>query len=153
MRRQSRTEREARSLKTYIKLVRAAESVTSRVTRHLGGAGLTVSQFDVLEAIYHLGPLCQRDIAQKIRKSTGNITMVIDNLEKRGLVARQRMEEDRRFFTIHLTEEGERLIAGIFPNYAAAIAADLDILSKEEQELLGRLCHKLGLQEKEVKER
>lgn len=143
-----KNEKEAKALNTYIKLVRAAETVTSRITKHLGDANLTVSQFDVLEAVYHLGPLCQRDIAKKIRKSTGNITMVIDYLEKRGLVRRERGAEDRRYFTIHLTEDGENLISQVFPNHASAITGDMDVLTDHEQEELGRLCRKLGLQER-----
>ena len=71
------------ALNTYTKLMRAAESVTNRVNRFMSAANLTISQFDVLEALYHKGPLCQRDIAAKILKSTGNITLVIDNLESR----------------------------------------------------------------------
>lgn len=51
----------------------------------------------MLEALYHKGPLCKRDIAAKILKSTGNITLLIDNLEKNGLVRRERDNEDRRF--------------------------------------------------------
>ena len=83
-------------LSTYIKLVRAADSVNSRSHRHLSGPNLSFSQFAVLEALYHLGPLCQKDIAAKILKSPRNITMVVDNLEKRNLVKRERHTEDRR---------------------------------------------------------
>jgi MarR family 2-MHQ and catechol resistance regulon transcriptional repressor len=68
------------ALNTYTKLMRAAETVTGRVGRTMTAAGLTISQFGVLEALHHKGPLCQRDIAAKILKSTGNITLVIDNL-------------------------------------------------------------------------
>ena len=84
-----------RALNTYTKLMRAAESVTNRVSSSMSAADLTVSQFGVLEALHHKGPLCQRDIAAKILKSSGNITMVIDNLEKRGLVRRERDNQDR----------------------------------------------------------
>src|SRR4051794_22640586 len=91
-----------RPLNTYTKLMRAAESVTSRVNRSMSPFNLTISQFGVLEALFHKGPLCQRDIAAKILKSTGNITLVIDNLEKRGLVRRVRDTEDRRYLTVHL---------------------------------------------------
>ena len=72
----------------------------------MSAAGLTISQFGVLEALHHKGPLCQRDIAVKILKSTGNITLVIDNLEKQGLVTRERTSEDRRYLTIRLTGQG-----------------------------------------------
>lgn len=135
------------ALDAYIKLVRASESVTSRVIRHLDDDGLTVSQFGVLEALFHLGPLSQRELAQKILKSGGNVTMVIDNLEKRGLVKRKREEEDRRLYRITLTPSGRKLIKNIFPRHAEKIASQMNVLTKEELLELGRLCRKLGLQQ------
>lgn len=142
--RHSGTNEERRALAAYIKLMRATEAVTGRINRHLVDAGLTISQFGVLEALHHLGPLCQRDVATKILKSTGNITMVIDNLEKRGLVRRER-GADRRYLHVHLTEEGEALIASLFPKHAEAIVGEMNVLSTEEQDELGRLCRKLGI--------
>lgn len=133
-----------RSLNTFTKLMRAAESVASRVHRVLAAPKLTISQFGVLEALYHKGPLCQKDIAAKILKSTGNITLVIDNLEKNGLVRRERNNEDRRFLTIHLTESGAELITRVFAEVEAAIVSEMAFLSESEQELLGNLCKKLG---------
>jgi MarR family 2-MHQ and catechol resistance regulon transcriptional repressor len=135
------------ALNTYTKLMRAAESVTVRVNRHMSAADLTISQFGVLEALFHKGPLCQRDLAAKILKSTGNITMVIDNLEKRHLVRRERSTEDRRYLTVHLTGTGEELIAQVFTAVEAAIVKEMRELSDKEQEQLGTLCKKLGLQE------
>lgn len=134
-----------RALNTYTKLMRAAESVTGRVNRFMAAAELTISQFGALEALHHKGPLCQRDIAAKILKSTGNITLVIDNLEKRGLVRREREVADRRYLTVHLTDEGATLIAKTFADVEAAIVAELAVLEPQEQELLGALCKKLGL--------
>jgi MarR family 2-MHQ and catechol resistance regulon transcriptional repressor len=139
------TKNEKRSLSTYVKLMRATEAVTTRINRHLTVAGLSISQFGVLEALHHLGPLCQRDIAKKILKSSGNITVVIDNLEKRALVARTRGVEDRRFLTVQLTDKGEQLIEGIFPRHAEAIVKEMGVLTEEEQIELGRLCKKLGV--------
>ncbi len=135
----------SRTLNIYTKLMRAAESVTSRVHRVLAGPKLTISQFGVLEALYHKGPLCQRDIAAKILKSTGNITLVIDNLEKHGLVRRERDNEDRRYLTVHLTEAGTVLIAKVFADVEAEIVGEMKSLTEDEQVLLGSLCKKLGL--------
>ena len=135
------------ALNSYTKLMRAAETVTSRVGRTMSAAGLTISQFGVLEALYHKGPLCQRDIAAKILKSTGNITMVIDNLEKQGLVRRERTSEDRRFLTIRLTAQGETLISKVFADVETAIVGEMGALTTDEQDMLGRLCKKLGLRE------
>ena len=134
-----------RALNTYTKLMRAAESVTGRVNRFMAAADLTISQFGVLEALHHKGPLCQRDIAAKILKSTGNITLVIDNLEKRGLVRRERDAVDRRYLTVYLTDTGTTLITKTFSDVEAAIVAEMAVLEPQEQELLGVLCKKLGL--------
>jgi len=134
-----------RPLNTYTKLMRAAESVTARVSRCMSEDSLTVSQFGVLEALYHKGPLCQRDIAVKILKSTGNITLVIDNLEKRDLVRRERDSADRRYLTVHLTAAGTELIAPVFARVEEAIVSELASLSTAEQEMLGHLCKKLGM--------
>ncbi len=139
------SKKEIRALGTYVKLMRAAESVTVRTHRHLASTGLTISQFAVLEALYQLGPLSQREIGKKILRSSGNITMVIDNLEKSELVRRERNEADRRFFIVHLTDRGYNLINKIFPPHAAVIAEDLGALTAAEQDTLGRLCKKLGL--------
>jgi len=139
------TTEEARALKTYVKLMRATESMTARAHRQLSTFGLTFSQFGVLEALYHLGPMSQSEIGQKILRSSGNMTMVIDNLEKRKLVRRERNRADRRFYIIHLTDEGKKLISSIFPSHAAEIARELDVLTPSEQQTLGRLCKKLGL--------
>jgi MarR family transcriptional regulator, 2-MHQ and catechol-resistance regulon repressor len=141
-------EKEVIALSTYVKLVRAVESITSRIHKHLASAGLTLSQFAVLEALYHLGPLYQREIGQKLLRSSGNITMVIDNLEKRGYVKRERKQEDRRFMMVRLTDEGSENIRRVFPPHAAVIAREMSILSASEQKTLAQLCKKLGLRKR-----
>jgi len=86
-------------------------------------------------------------LSSKLLKSTGNITLVLDNLEKRGLVQRRRESEDRRMVTITLTAAGELLIRQVFPTVARAIAREVNVLAFEEQESLQRLCLKLGKKE------
>lgn len=135
---------EVLALDAYVKLVRAADSVTARLLPRLGEAGLTESQFGVLEALLHLGPLYQCDLGRKLLKSGGNITMVVGNLERRGLVVRERDPADRRHVRARLTPAGEALIRDLFPCHAAAITAEMAALAPAEQEELGRLCRKLG---------
>ncbi len=136
------------ALDTFIKLTRAVDSLTARLHQYGSMGGLTISQFGVLETLYHLGPMCQSQISSKLLLSTGNITLVIDNLEKRGLVQRRRDSQDRRYITVSLTEAGQALIAQIFPLHAAAIAEEMSVLEPGEQEALGQLCRKLGRKEK-----
>jgi len=134
-----------RVLHAYVCLMRAAESVSRRSHHHLDEDDLTSSQFGVLEALLHLGPLSQCELAQKLLKSTGNMTTVIDNLERRGLVERQPDNTDRRIKAIHLTPEGRALIRRVFPRHAEGLVRELSVLSRSEQDELARLCKKLGL--------
>lgn len=132
------------SLSTFVKLMRAAGAVSADVHRELADFVLTVSQFGVLEALYHIGPMFQRDVAAKILKTTGNITLVIDNLEKRGLVFRQRETQDRRYILVSLTDKGKELVREVFPAHAQRISDRMAVLSKKEQAELSRLLKKLG---------
>lgn len=138
------TPEEMQALDVYIKLARASDSVSYRINKHLKDHNLSTSQFGVLEALLHLGPMCQSGLATKILKSTGNLTMVIDHLEARGLVERVRGAEDRRFITVYLTPAGEALIRGIFAGHAANVVREFSVLSPEEQAQLATLCRKLG---------
>ena len=138
------TQEQVLALDTFIKLVRATDSVSNRIHRHLAETDLTVSQFGVLEALFHLGPLYQRDLAEKLLKSGGNMTLVIDNLEKRELVKREREVDDRRCIKVCLTQKGHQLISRIFPSHVAAVVNEIGILTPDEQEELGRLCRKVG---------
>ena len=132
------------ALDTYIKFTRAANAFESRLFQTRVLEDLSPSQFGVLETLYHLGPLCQGEISAKLLKSTGNITLVLDNLEKRALVKRVRDQQDRRMVKIFLTPDGEVLIQRIFPHMVEAITREVNILTAEEQAQLGALCRKLG---------
>jgi len=138
---------EITALDTAIKLARATESLVSKTSLNLSAQNVTVSQFGILDAVYHLGPLTQKTLGEKILKSGGNITHVVDNLEKRALVKRHRGKNDRRNFEIHLTKKGEKLITKILPRYVKVIKDELSILSQEESEILQRLCKKIGKKE------
>ena len=137
------TAEQRRALDTFVKLARAANAVTQRAQRY-AESGLTTSQFGVLEALYHLGSLRQSQLAQKILKTTGNLTMVLDNLEKRGLIIRNRETEDRRALQVSLTKAGHDLIAEIFPKHAEDVAQAMTGLNPTEQDTLAMLCQKLG---------
>jgi MarR family 2-MHQ and catechol resistance regulon transcriptional repressor len=139
------SKQEVQALDAFIKLVRGSDSVMSRLRGSLDSSDLTESQFAVLEALLHLGPLCLKALAQKLLKSGGNLTMVVNNLQKRGLVRRQQEGSDRRYTSIHLTPSGEKLIRRVFATHVVAIVREMQVLSPAEQAELGRLCKKLGL--------
>lgn len=136
---------ERRALDTYIKLTRASDTMMARINNHLEDYDLTTSQFGAMEALYHLGTLSQVMLAQKILKSTGNVTTVLQNLEKRGLIERERDPADQRVVLVTLSAAGRTLIARILPPHVAGVVAQFSVLSAEEQETLAALCRKLGL--------
>lgn len=133
------------TLNTFIKLMRATESINSRLNAHLAEANLTVSQFGVLEAVHHLGALNQKTLGEKLLKSGGNITLVIDNLEKCNLVERQRDPSDRRAMLIHLTPKGKKFITGFFPKHLDHIRKEFAVLTQKEKKELARITKKLGI--------
>ncbi|MBM9515157.1 MarR family winged helix-turn-helix transcriptional regulator [Desulfogranum marinum] len=130
------------ALSVYVKLMRAANLITSKIHGHLRDDNLTVSQFGVLEALYHLGPLSQSELGEKILKSNANLTTVVDSLERKTLVLRKRTEEDRRRVTVYLTESGRELIARVFPRHAEIVAKAFEFLSDEEKDILSNVLRK-----------
>jgi MarR family 2-MHQ and catechol resistance regulon transcriptional repressor len=143
MRRSTSSTDQRLAMNAWVKLARAANAVGSRLARRLAEYDLTESQFGVLDALFHLGPLHQRDLAKKILRTTGNVTLVVDNLEQRELVQRERGGADRRYVRVCLTPAGEALIGKVFPRHAVAVATELAVLSSEEHRQLTRLCRRL----------
>jgi MarR family 2-MHQ and catechol resistance regulon transcriptional repressor len=140
------TPEEELALDTYIKLTRATDTINARLSMASSMQELTISQFGVLEAIYHLGPKAKIILGEKILKSNSNMTTVIDNLEKRQLVHRERAKDDRRKIIVHLTDAGLNLIKDIFPKHVRAIEQQFSVLSTEEKQMLCDLLRKLGKQ-------
>lgn len=136
---------EINALDAAIKLLRASDNLVSKMSNELSREGITLSQFGILDAIYHLGPLSQSVLGKKISKSGGNVTHVIDNMEKQELVIRKRGINDRRSFEIHLTSKGKRTFKQIFPGQVELIKNYFKILDNDEQESLKMSCKKIGL--------
>ena len=135
---------EIRTLNTFIKLTRCTDSLLARIAARNTIGDLTFSQFAVLEALYHLGPMTAGEVSQKILKSGSNLTTVIDNLERDGLVRRERDAGDRRVIYVHLTEAGSSKLEAVLPGHVAALVEEFSVLSANELETLGKLCKKLG---------
>src|SRR6266540_6802974 len=132
--------RERLALDTYIKLMRATDSVSAELARPLTAAGVTSGQFGVLEALLHLGSLSQAELGLKLLRSGSNVTTILDNLERRGLVTRVRRTGDRRVIDVALTAAGRALIQGLFPEHTRRLARLFDVLSVSDRRRLGVLC-------------
>ena len=135
---------EEEALRLWIALARSYQSLTRVVSARVLEYGLTIPQFGILEALYHLGPLSLGELADKLLVSGGNVTYVMDRLEEQGLVYRQRSDLDRRVIEARLTEEGRALIGKVFPDHAAYIRDLMGHLAREEQRELRELLKRLG---------
>src|SRR5258706_13883798 len=102
-----------RTLNTFIKLTRCTNSLYTRLTERNTLDELTPSQFAVLEALYHLGSMTQGEVSTKALKSGSNITTVIDNLERDGLVKRERKAKYRRGIHVTLHKPGTAKLEAI----------------------------------------
>ena len=133
-----------RALKLFVVLSRACASVGDRARKDILRHDLSVSEFGVLELLWHKGRQPLGEVAERILLTTGSVTGIIDQLVKKGLVERKSCHSDRRVIFADLTPAGKIRISSIFPEHAACIAQAVAGLSAEEQEVAITLLKKLG---------
>jgi len=137
-------EEEKLALDLTIKLARAAQALANLVMCDVVAAGVSPSQFGVLDALYHLGPLTLGDVAKKHLKSPNNITSVVDTMERSGLVVRRRCDKDRRVIYVDITPKGREIFSQLWPGHVKRLVKATAALSPKEQATLAELCKKLG---------
>ncbi|WEG11286.1 MarR family transcriptional regulator [Pullulanibacillus sp. KACC 23026] len=121
------------SLKLFIVLTRAMESITKRVEEDIKSYGLNTTEFAVLELLYNKGDQPIQKIGEKVLLASSSITYVVDKLEKKKLIRRKPCPDDRRVTFAVITEEGQELMSTIFPKHKEAIQAIFGGLNAEEK--------------------
>lgn len=132
------------NLKLVIGFSRSTLNLHRNTQRLVAEYGLTLPQFGVLEALYHLGGLRICDIIEKTLSTSGNMTVVIRNLELEGLVNRYQDPEDKRVFRIEITEKGSSIMADLFPRHLVELAKAMERLEQEDKEVLAQLMKKMN---------
>lgn len=132
-----------RALEAYGTLQRAAAMAASHVEQAVHTFGLSASQFGVLETLDQRGPVHQQELAEALGRSKAQMTAIIDALEARALVRRERHAVDRRFISVYLTDAGRVLLAEAAPVRTDAVVALMRELSGEQRTRLTRLCRRL----------
>jgi MarR family transcriptional regulator, 2-MHQ and catechol-resistance regulon repressor len=133
------------ALDMWVKLARAFGMFSKHALCDIRRYELTQPQFAIVEILGHLGPLTLGELAKKQLSSCGNITVVVDNLEKEDLVLRKPSKEDRRSLYVHLTPKGEQMFDEMFHQHAQHITKLASVLTEKEQQQLAGLLRKLGL--------
>ncbi len=133
------------ALSMWVKLARAADTLAMFTAKDIDDYGVTVPQFGILETLGHLGSMKIGEMCSKKLTTGGNMTVVIDNLEKLGLVERIKDNEDRRAYVVSLTEKGKDKFNEMFPKHAIYVE-DLVWSALNEKEIikLSELLKKLG---------
>lgn len=134
--------------KLLIALSRATQKVHHHSAAGFQTGGLTVAQFGVLDTLYHKGSMTVRGLIRSLLSTGGNMTVVISNLEKAGLVTRSSNPEDGRSQLISITQPGMQKVEQIFPRALSDLEESFHILSEEEKRTLLGLLKKVS-EEKE----
>ena len=131
-------------LRAHIELSRSLTKIRAKETSWLGDRDLTLPQFGILESLYHLGMLTVGQITTLTLSTPGNITVVIKNLQSKGLINAKPSEEDRRIKILEITEKGSSIIQSIFPSHVENLSGWYDkALSEDEIKTLSHLLRKL----------
>ena len=132
-----------KSMQTWIQILRAFQKIRAKELKYINASGLSMNQFEVLEVLYHRGDLQIGSITKLIASTPGNVTVVVKNLVRDGLVETLPSLEDSRVRIVSITEAGKNLIGGMFTGHAANLKSYFDVLSDDELVMLYVLLRKL----------
>lgn len=128
----------------WLVLMKAFQALAGHAEGSIKQMELGDSDFRVLEALLHKGPLPVNTIGPKVWLTPGSISVAVDRMVKKGLVSRKDDAGDRRVRQVELTQKGRALITRGFGEHATAMENILSVLSKTERLTLLRLLKKLG---------
>ena len=137
---------EQEGVHAWLVMWKAAHAVEAYAVKSIAGVEMCGSDFAVLEALLHKGPLPVNVIGRKVLLTSGSITTAVDRLEKKGLVERKSDAEDKRSRIVHLTREGRKLIKKAFADHAADMERLVSVLEPDERATMIRLLKKIGLE-------
>lgn len=145
MKRKATTEKQdSTGVHVWLVFMKAFQALLPHAARSIKRTELGDSDFRVLEALLHKGPLPVNTIGPKVWLTPGSISVAVDRLVKKGLVSRKDHPDDRRVRQVELTAKGRALIARGFQEHSAAMETSVRVLSKNERLTLLRLLKKLG---------
>jgi len=135
-------------LALLIAMNRTTQTLQRRSAIILKNSGLTITQFCVLEALYHKGDMTITEIIERLLSTSGNMTVVINNLQKEAFISRYVNPKDRRSALIAITEKGRNRVEAIFPPHLQDLKECFSVYSEDEKEQLLVLLKKLAAKNK-----
>lgn len=138
------TSKNIAAAKLWLVLARASSSIGTYIERSMGLKGYCLTDFMILEALLHKGPMTISAIGEKVLLASASMTSAIDRLEQRKLVHRSLSAEDRRVRVVDLTCDGRRFIAELFAQHVNDLEAISTDISQGEREVLYTALKKIG---------
>lgn len=127
---------------TWIRLMKSYNLILRRTRRAM--TGCTLPQFDVLAQLErHPEGISFRELSQELLVTAGNLTGIVDRLEREGLVVRSPAPHDRRSFLLHLTDTGRALAKQLIAKHRRDLGEAMGVLSEQELTQLRDLLEKL----------
>ena len=123
-------------------LQRAVKKIDGKIGKDFREKGITSSQFSVLDVLYTKGEMRICELIEKVLSTSGNMTVVVKNMEKKGWLYRKGCSKDKRAFLVGLTDEGKKLFENLLPEHRKEIEETYGILSDEERRELIRILKK-----------
>lgn len=120
----------------FLTLMQTSKAIHDRIKEEIAKNNLSITDFSVLEVLYHKGKQTIQQIGNSILISSGSMTYVIDKLEQKDLLIRNACIEDRRVIHITLTDAGNDLMNKMMPKHHELIDEIFSGLTSEEAEAL-----------------
>lgn len=131
-------------LKIFIGMSRSLNSINKKTSRLCSEYGLTVPQFGVLEALYHKGALSIGEVQEKTLITSGTLPVIVRNLEKEGLVEKERDREDKRKYILEISNKGRELMDIVYPKNRDIIISSMEVWTDIEKDNLLDYFRKFG---------
>jgi MarR family transcriptional regulator, 2-MHQ and catechol-resistance regulon repressor len=129
--------------KPFLILMQTSRAIQERIREDMAKNNLSITDFSVLEVLFHKGKQTIQQIGTSILISSGSMTYVIDKLEQKNLLKRNACPDDRRAIHVTLTDEGIELMNKVMPIHEEFVDYAFDSLDSSEQETLVRLLKKV----------
>ncbi|MBX3169056.1 MAG: MarR family transcriptional regulator [Candidatus Eremiobacteraeota bacterium] len=136
-------EPEAVRLRTWVQLARTFYRIEQSISARLAEKELTMAQFDVLATLRYSEGVTQKELAELLLVTKGNVVGLLDRLQKLDLVERRADPDDGRANRIHLTARGRRKLESVLPVHDRLVLRTLDCLDQQEVGTLRRLLKSL----------
>ena len=133
-----------KDLKTIVTLFRATDSFSKAIQNDVKQYGLNVTEFGVLEALYHKGKMSIKELLEKVLITNSSMSYVVDQLTKKAYIQKTRSNIDGRSYECSLTDQGNNLMGKAYKEHKKNLRKIIDVLSSEEEQKLRELLKRIG---------